>query len=85
MAEVGWSQLDRHREAHDLFLVDLQRRSSELRERGLTASFRHWTLRRVLEWFRLHIMTNDFGLGRFLADEKDPAPAGPGDPERSTN
>jgi hemerythrin len=67
MAESGYPQAKRHKEAHDLFILDAGQSVLELKERGPTDKFRRWATGRFLEWFRLHIATNDVGLGRYLA------------------
>lgn len=66
MGDSNWCQLDRHREAHDLFLADVKKQAAGLQKKGFTNEFRQWAVTRILEWFRLHIMTNDVGLGQFL-------------------
>jgi hemerythrin len=66
MREHGYSQLARHKEAHDLFLADVSRFQQELTGKGLTPNFRRWAIGRLFEWFRFHIAANDVGLGLFL-------------------
>jgi hemerythrin-like metal-binding protein len=67
MVESGYPLAKRHKEAHDMFVLDAGQSVLELKERGLTDKFRRWATGRLLEWFRLHIATNDVGLGRYLA------------------
>jgi len=55
-----------HEEAHASFLADVRRAQAELKEGGLTPSFRRWAVGRLPEWFRYHILAHDMGLGRFL-------------------
>ena len=66
MGEHAFSQLARHKEAHDMFLADLGRFQADLMQNGLTRSFRTWALGPLGEWFRFHIMRNDVTLGHFL-------------------
>ncbi len=66
MQESGYPMLDRHKEAHDSFLVDAAKYLLELQDKGLSDPFRRWMTGRALEWFRFHIAANDVGLGRFL-------------------
>jgi hemerythrin-like metal-binding protein len=82
MGEHRYSQLARHKEAHDMFLADLSRFQEELTHSGLTRSFRTWAIGPLGEWFRFHIMRNDVRLGHFLlsrqrsGEQKRIAPSG---------
>ncbi len=84
MAEAGYPLAARHKETHDLFLLDAGKHLAGLKASGLTPPFRRWATGRVLEWFRFHIAANDVGLGRFLmarelagrAETAAPAPGG---------
>jgi hemerythrin len=67
MTASGWRDRDRHKEAHDLFLEDARQKAKELTEHGLTPRFRQWSVGRLLEWFRLHIMTHDVSFGHHLS------------------
>jgi hemerythrin-like metal-binding protein len=67
MAETGYSAAARHKQAHDLFHLDLHANAAALQAGGLTAPFRRWATGRAQEWFRFHIGANDVGLGQFLA------------------
>ena len=67
MAETGYELAERHRQAHAVILEDANRFLQEAVKHGLSPSFRRWAAGRALEGFRLHIATNDVGLGRFLA------------------
>lgn len=66
MAVHGFAQARRHKEAHDLFLLDAGRHLTEFREAGLTDGLRRWVVGRMLEWFRFHVSANDAGLAQFL-------------------
>jgi hemerythrin-like metal-binding protein len=77
MGESGYALAARHKEAHDLFLLDASRFLLELKRSGLTDPFRRWATGRALEWFRFHIAVNDVGLGRHLL-AWDRARRGPG-------
>jgi hemerythrin-like metal-binding protein len=81
MAETGYSPAARHKQAHDLFLLDLHANLASLRSQGFSPPFRRWATGRALEWFRFHITANDVGLGHFLtARERTgrvPAPSKP--------
>jgi hemerythrin-like metal-binding protein len=81
MAEAGYAQASRHKQAHDLFQLDLNTNFSALRTHGITPPFRRWATGRALEWFRFHIAANDVGLGQFLTARdrtgRSPAPSKP--------
>jgi hemerythrin-like metal-binding protein len=82
MAESGYQLMARHKQAHDLFLVDASSFLTELKTHGLSEPFRRWATGRALEWFRLHIAVNDVGLGRFLqAREKTELESKVGQPQ----
>jgi diguanylate cyclase (GGDEF)-like protein/hemerythrin-like metal-binding protein len=66
MKEFGYPQGHRHEEAHALFVGDVRRFQEELRKNGVTPDFGRWAVGRLLEWFRIHILTHDVGLGQFL-------------------
>jgi hemerythrin len=64
MREIGYPALGRHKRAHDSFLARARlsaRRSS--RDARLSASFIRWASR-VQEWFRSHVVREDFWLGQ---------------------
>lgn len=67
MTESRYELAERHRQAHAVILEDAGRHLAEARKNGLSAPFRRWAAGRAVEGFRLHIATNDVGLGRFLA------------------
>jgi hemerythrin-like metal-binding protein len=66
MVESGYPLAVRHKEAHDLYLLDAHRFLAELKKVGLSGAFRRWATGRALECFRFHIAANDVGLGRYL-------------------
>jgi hemerythrin-like metal-binding protein len=66
MAETGYALAARHKEAHDLFLLDLHTNVASLKAQGFSPPFRRWATGRALEWFRFHIAANDVGLGHHL-------------------
>jgi diguanylate cyclase (GGDEF)-like protein/hemerythrin-like metal-binding protein len=68
MEEVAYPLHQRHAEIHALFLDDARRFLDELERDGMTVSFRRWVVGRLLEWFRLHVLTHDLELGRYLLD-----------------
>lgn len=70
MAQNGYGQLSRHREAHDLFLADVGEHAGELAAHGISPTFRRWATGRVLEWFRFHVSANDVALGAFLVGRR---------------
>jgi len=70
MHENGYADLERHKEAHDLFLSDAAGFAAELSAKGLTIAFRRWATARVLDWFRLHVHANDVALGAFLTERQ---------------
>jgi hemerythrin-like metal-binding protein len=67
MREQAYPQLAQHEEAHQLYLADVAAFAREVAERGITKEFRRWSAGRGVEWFRLHVSTNDVPLGAFLA------------------
>ena len=66
MAQHGYPLQRRHGEAHSAFLADTRRSLVDLKEAGITSDFRRWAAGRLPEWFRLHILAHDMGLGQFL-------------------
>ena len=66
MAESHYVNLARHKEAHDAFVADAQKFAKELATKGITPNFRRWAVGRLLEWFQLHIVTNDIVLAKHL-------------------
>jgi diguanylate cyclase (GGDEF)-like protein/hemerythrin-like metal-binding protein len=56
----------RHLETHALFVGDAVGLLEELKQNGVTLSFRRWAVGRLVEWFRFHILAYDVGLGQFL-------------------
>lgn len=76
MRPIHDPSLERHAEAHALFLADVQRHLFMLQATGLTSQVRTWTAGRFVHWFRLHIFRYDIGLGLLLMDNED----GTGDP-----
>jgi hemerythrin-like metal-binding protein len=74
MTETRYPLAARHKEVHDLFLLDLNSNYATLRTEGITPRFRRWATGRALEWFRFHIAANDVGLGIFLLDRGPVAP-----------
>ena len=58
MKESTFPNLARHKEAHDTFVADLRKFG--------TAGFRRWTVGRLVEWFRFHVVANDVDLARLL-------------------
>lgn len=71
---------ERHQEAHALFLGDVRLYLDELDQGGLTMNFRRWATRRLLEWFRYHVVAHDAALGQHLREAGSGArPAGPED------
>lgn len=67
MADTGYSQRARHKEAHDLFLADVTTFLREVNAKGITPAFRRWAVGRLQTWIRFHVSVNDVALGAFLA------------------
>lgn len=67
MREQAYPQVAQHEEAHQLYLAELAAFAREVAERGITEEFRRWSTGRGVEWFTLHVSTNDVPLGAFLA------------------
>jgi diguanylate cyclase (GGDEF)-like protein/hemerythrin-like metal-binding protein len=57
----------RHHQEHLLFLEEAGRLLADLEQGGVSVPFRRWTMGRLPEWFRLHILEHDLDLGAFLA------------------
>jgi diguanylate cyclase (GGDEF)-like protein/hemerythrin-like metal-binding protein len=74
MEEFDYPLQARHLEAHALFVDDACQYLLEIRELGMTASFRQWVERRLLDWFRLHVQGHDMALATFLCSENDLEP-----------
>jgi hemerythrin-like metal-binding protein len=83
MRTIRDPDLERHAEAHSLFLADVQRHMLALQEGGLTSQARAWIAGRFVHWFRLHIFRYDMGLGLTLMElhggtvDQPPAPEPP--------
>jgi hemerythrin-like metal-binding protein len=68
MAKHAYPNRERHKQAHDSYLVDVARSRDQLdKQRKVSSEFRRWASGRLLEWFAHHVMVNDVELGRFLA------------------
>jgi hemerythrin-like metal-binding protein len=67
MADTGYAQYPRHKEAHDLFVGDLRTFSREVETHGLSPTFRRWAVGRLPTWARFHVSANDVALGAHLA------------------
>jgi diguanylate cyclase (GGDEF)-like protein/hemerythrin-like metal-binding protein len=57
----------RHHQEHLLFVEEAGRLLADLEQGGVSVPFRRWTMGRLPEWFRLHILEHDLDLGVFLA------------------
>jgi hemerythrin-like metal-binding protein len=66
MEEFDYPLQKRHQETHALFVGDAVGFLEELKQDGVTLSFRRWAVGRLVEWFRLHVLAYDVGLGQFL-------------------
>jgi hemerythrin len=68
MSESGWTERERHKASHDLFLTDVGQMTGEFHRAGqVTPAMEQWVVTRLVEWFAFHIRTNDAPLGEFLA------------------
>lgn len=56
----------RHAGEHARFTSEALRLLAELGQSGVTVSFRRWSVGRLPEWFRLHIIEHDLQFGQFL-------------------
>lgn len=56
----------RHAGEHARFTSEALRLLAELGQSGVTVSFRRWSVGRLPEWFRLHIVEHDLQFGQFL-------------------
>ena len=81
MRENAFPQLERHREAHELYLADVAEFAAQVVVKGLTRDFRRWSTGRVLEWFRFHVSANDVALGAFLLGRRRACQLRDGDAE----
>jgi hemerythrin len=66
MEEVVFPFRDQHREAHDLYVEDVEKQLARLDTEGITPDLRRWAAGRMISWFRLHVTTHDVNLGHFL-------------------
>jgi hemerythrin-like metal-binding protein len=64
MAQIQYPQMAAHKDAHDVFLKDVDKHRLDLKNSGYTEPFRLWAVRRFADWFRLHIKTYDIGLAK---------------------
>jgi hemerythrin len=72
----------RHRQAHELFLADLERLRLELEASGPTPVVDEWLRVRVPEWLRFHVAVNDTKVARHLATQRGTAARAPRRPAR---
>ena len=72
MAEHAYPQQKRHAEAHAVFLADVRKFQAEFERTGVTPEFRRWSVRRLPDWFRYHILAHDMGLAQFLVKASVP-------------
>jgi hemerythrin-like metal-binding protein len=57
----------RHHQEHLQFVEEAGRLLADLEQGGVSVPFRRWSMGRLPEWFRLHILEHDLDLGVFLA------------------
>ncbi len=76
MVHIHYPLYERHKKAHDDFLEDARKQLAALRKDGFTPAFRRWTVGRFPNWFRLHIVQNDVGLGLALQKALSPEEIG---------
>ena len=60
----------RHRQAHELFLADLERLRLEVEAGGATPVVDEWLRLRVPEWLRFHVAVNDTKVAQHLATHR---------------
>jgi diguanylate cyclase (GGDEF)-like protein/hemerythrin-like metal-binding protein len=56
----------RHHLEHLQFIEEAGRLLADLEQGGVSVPFRRWSMGRLPEWFRLHILEHDLDLGAFL-------------------
>ena len=66
MSKHAYPNQKQHGDAHTSFVVDMRKAGRELERDEVSPDFRRWTVTRLPDWFRLHILTHDIGLGQFL-------------------
>jgi hemerythrin-like metal-binding protein len=66
MSKYAYPNQKQHAEAHTSFIVDARKSGRELEKDDVTPNFRRWAVARLPDWFRLHILAHDMGLGQFL-------------------
>jgi hemerythrin-like metal-binding protein len=66
MPKYAYPNQKQHAEAHTSFVVDARRSGRELEKDDVTPDFRRWAVARLPDWFRLHLLAHDMGLGQFL-------------------
>lgn len=67
MQTSGYPKLQKHSEAHAVFVRDAVSLQRDFAQRGLTPELRRWATGRLHKWFRFHILAHDVELGLFLA------------------
>jgi diguanylate cyclase (GGDEF)-like protein/hemerythrin-like metal-binding protein len=66
MSKHAYPSEQQHVDAHTSFIVDMRKAGKELERHEVSPDFRRWAVTRLPDWFRLHILAHDMGLGQFL-------------------